>query len=290
MKPIFRQREIQASFDHNGFVKLPLLTENQSNELFHFFKETQERHAIAGGLHHTTTDTLDQGLMLAVDEKIKSILFPELEKAMFDIKPLAATYHIKETGEGSQTGIHQDPTFVDETLFYSINVWVALQDIGIENGNLFFVPGSHRAVHSLRPMPSFPIYYEQFYHELPKQVVSVPLKKGEAVAFSNATIHGATDNLSGSIRLAATLLVCPKEAEWILYYNDPASGQLTKHGLNLETFYSLGRGNKPGTTATPVPSEGAFPQISYEEFLQKTRVPKHPLKNFLRLFRRKTIA
>ena len=287
MNPIFRQEEIQVSFAQNGFVKFPLLGENQSNELFQFFKETQGQHATVSNLHHTTTDTLDRELMLSVDEKIKSLFMPELEKVMVDIKPLAATFHIKEPGEGSHTGIHQDPTFVDETRFQSINVWVALQDIGPENGNLYFVPGSHQAVHSLRPMPMFPRYYEEFSHELAKRAVGVPLKKGEAVAFSNATIHGATDNLSDSIRLAATLLVCPKVADWILYYNDPTSGELTQHPLDLEIFHGLGRGEKPKSSPKSVSAEGAFPQISYEEFLRKTSKPKSLFRNLRNLFWRK---
>ena len=290
MNPIFRQREIQRSFDQKGFVKFPLLTENQSDELYYFFRKTQGKHATVSNLHHTTTDTLDRDLMLLVDEKIKSRFMPELEKVMVDIKPLAATFHIKEPGEGSQTGIHQDPTFVDEARFQSVNVWVALQDIGPENGNLYFVPGSHKAVHSLRPMPMFPRYYEDFCHELPKRAVSVPLKKGEAVAFSNATIHGATDNRSDDIRLAATLLVCPQEADWILYYNDPQNNQLTQHQLDLEIFHGLGRGEKPKSTPMPVSSDGAFPQISYEEFLRKTSVPKNLFGSFRKIFRRKTNA
>lgn len=288
MKPIFRQKKIQASFDRNGFVKLKLLTENQVDELYRFFIANQARHATVSHLHHTTTDTMDSDLMRAVDEKLKSVLFPALQQVMNEIKPLAATYHIKEPGAGSQTGIHQDPTFVDESRFYSVNVWVALQDIGPRNGNLYFVPGSHNAVHSLRPMPVFPRYYEHFSHKLPGKSVSMPLKKGEAVAFSNATIHGATENASETIRLAATLLVCPQEAEWLLYYNDQKSGELTKHALNLDIFHSLGRGVKPVSEPVPVAADiAAFPQLSYEEFLRKTNKIGYSRLNPLNLFRRK---
>ena len=288
MQSLFKKQETQASFDQNGFVKVALLSEKQADELFSFFEETKQKHATVSDLHHTTTDTGNENLIRTVDETVKSVFVPELEKVMTDFKPLAATFHIKESGKGSETGIHQDPTFVDETRFYSVNVWVALHDITAENGNLYFVAGSHRAVHSIRSIPEHPSYYESFRDKLPGLATSVPLKKGEAVVFSNATIHGATENLSGKVRLAATLLLCSQPADWLLYYNDKQTpGRLDKYTLDMDTFMAVGRGQRPKSEPLSIPSDDAFPQLTLEDFLKKTGRSQSRLERFKNIFRRK---
>lgn len=282
MEPIFKEQANQLFFEQNGFVKVSLLPDEKVDTLLHFFQENKQRHATVSALHHTTTDTGDTSLIQSVDEKIKSVFLPELEKIMINFKPLAATFHIKEPGTGSATGIHQDPTFVDETRYYSANVWVALHDIGDANGNLFFVSGSHNAVESLRSIPFFPSYYESFKDELPKLVTTVPLKKGEAVIFSNATIHGATENLTNTTRLAATLLVCSKPAEWLFYYNDQETiGKLDKYWLDSEAFVSMSKGEKPDQRVFAENIAYAFPQISYNDFLHKTGRRVQTKKNYI---------
>lgn len=289
MEPIFIEKEQQAFFDRNGFVKLSLLSEQQADELFSFFELKKEEHATVSDLHHTTTDTGNKDLIIDVDRKIKSIFIPALEKKLQNFKPLVATYHIKEPGAGSATGIHQDPTFVDEKAFYSVNVWVALHDIGAENGHLFFVPGSHKIVDSIRSIPSHPTYYDSFRDKLPGLAESVPLKKGEAVVFSNATVHGATDNLSPSIRLAATLLLCSEKATWHLYYNNTEKeNALERYNLTMDSFIFVGRGEKPKASFEEVSSLDAFPVLTYKEFMQKTGLRKErPICKFSRFIKQK---
>lgn len=273
MEPIFREQKNQSLFEKNGFVKLALLNEAQVDELVAFFNRTRERHATVADLHHTTTDTKDEALILEVDAQIKSVFVPALENVLLDFKPLAATFHIKEPGPGSATGIHQDPTFVDETRYCSANVWVALHDIDAHNGNLYFISGSNHAVKSLRTIPSFPGYYDSFRERLPEMRVQVPLKKGEAVIFSNATIHGATENNTDSMRLAATLLVCSRPADWLLYYRDEQrpDGLLEKYHLDLQSFMTMAKGEKPAreTFREAVPYE--FPQLTHGDFVRRVK-------------------
>ena len=237
--PIFKRELMQKQFNERGFVKVSLLNEDQVQDLNDFFILNREEHFTIDKLHHTTTDTENLLLINHVDDKIKSILLPELEKILVSFKPLASCFHIKKQGAGSETGVHQDPTFVDEQNFCSANVWVALQDTNEKNGNLFFISGSNHAITSLRVTPSFPSYYDSFREIMPKLAVHVPLKKGEAVIFNNATIHGATENLSDEIRLAATLLICSERAQWLLYYQEEEkfSNKIGRYHLDLKTFF-----------------------------------------------------
>jgi hypothetical protein len=280
--PIFKSEKIQALFDKNGFVKIPLLNHEQSNKLTALFKETAKEHEIVSNLHHTTTDTQNLDLICRVDSDIKSILIPELDKILQNYKPLVATFHIKEFGLGSATGLHQDPTFVDESKYSSANVWVALQDIDEKNGNLFFISGSNHVVSSLRVTPSFPSYYEDFNDTLNEIATHVPLKKGEAVIFNNSTIHAATENLTNEIRLAATLLVCSSSADWMIYYHEENAplNKIEQYYLDFETFISIPKNGRPDKKAFQKYISYQFPKISKKDFLYKTGNNKNRKINF----------
>jgi len=268
MEPIFKDKKLQTEFDENGFVKVKLLSEIQVDELNALFNSLKAEHAEVNALHHTTTDTQKPELILQVDAQIKSVLMPELEKLMQNFKPLAGCFHIKESGAGSATGIHQDPTFVDETKFYSANVWVALHDVNERNGNLYFVPGSNK-VECLRVTPNSPNYYRDFQTDLPAMAEQVPLKKGEAVIFTNSTIHGATDNLSNDLRLAATLLVCSKSAEWLIYYKDENTppDKIEKYLLDLNSFVKMAKNGRPDKVKFKENILYNFPNLTRQQFL-----------------------
>ncbi len=290
VSPIFKNESLQTLFEKNGFVKVPLLNLQQVNELNDFFAAHKELHATVDNLHHTTTDTQNPELILSVDAKIKSVFLPELEKVLVDFKGLAGCFHIKESGIGSETGIHQDPTFVDENNFFSANVWVALQDIDKTNGNLFFVSGSNRAITSLRVTPAFPSYYESFQQALPEMATHVSLKKGEAVIFNNATIHAATENLSSDSRLAATLLVCSASAQWLLYYQEKgaANDKIEKYHLDVDTFFSIANNGRPDKKAFKEFIAYEYPQLTKEEFLSLTGRKKNYLQRITDVFRMKS--
>ena len=272
VKPIFKDDKYQHDFEKNGFITLPLLNNIQVDELNRFFVGTKKQHETVANLHHTTTDTENIELINLVDKKIKSVFLPELDKVLCNFKALAGCFHIKETGSGSATGIHQDPTFVDELKYTSANVWVALQDIDKNNGNLYFIPGSNQVVSSLRVVPTFPPYYQSFNESLPQMAIHAPLKKGEAVIFNNSVIHGATENLSNHIRLAATLLICSEEAEWLLYYKEEnaPSEMVEKYYLNLDTFISMHKGGRPSMQMFQEYLTYDFPQITKKEFIERT--------------------
>ncbi len=290
--PLFKNETLQTLFEKDGFVKVPLLNLQQVNELNDFFAARKELHATVDNLHHTTTDTQNPELIKSVDAKIKSVLLPELEKVLVDFKGLAGCFHIKETGTGSETGIHQDPTFVDENNFCSANVWVALQDIDKINGNLFFVSGSNRAVTSLRVTPAFPSYYESFQQTLPEMATHVSLKKGEAVIFNNATIHAATENLSNDIRLAATLLICSAPAQWLLYYQEKgaANDKIERYHLDVDTFFSIANNGRPNKSAFAEFVTYEYPQLTKEEFLKRIGVKKNYLQCIADFFRMNSVV
>jgi hypothetical protein len=268
IQSLFSDRLLQTKFEANGYVKVPFLNSAMADELYKLFTNTRALHHTTTCLHHTTTDTQNLDLIREVDTTIKQLFVPPLKKIMNEFKPLAGCFHIKESGAGSATGIHQDPTFTDEKTFISANVWVALHDMDERNGNLFFIPGSHK-IASLRVTPYSPNYYDDFYDSLMETAVHVPMKKGEAVIFNNATIHGATDNMSNNLRVAATLLICSKQADWLLYYkgNDVTGSHIEKYVLDFEKFIAMPKNGRPEKSALKEIVSYNFPRLTKEEFL-----------------------
>jgi Phytanoyl-CoA dioxygenase (PhyH) len=250
---------------------IPLLSPQQADSLYALYKTTYDKYTGASNLHHTTTDTQNPNLIYHTDAEIKKMFIPALDKHLINYKPLAATFHVKESGEGSATGLHQDPTFVDETQYQSANVWVALQDTNETNGNLYFLEGSHKLVPSLRITPFSPNYYNTYTSEMLAAVKQVPLKKGEAVIFYNATIHGATDNQSNDIRLAATLLISSLPAQWLIYYRDIADtkGPIEKYNLTLDEFVHMPKNGRPSALAFAEKINYQFPSLSVEAYREK---------------------
>ena len=285
VKQLFKDNKLEEDFKQNGFLKIPLLDDAQVSELVALFDKTQVEHKTLNSLHHTTTSTKKPELILKVDSLVKKIFVPELEKVLIDFKPLAACFHIKESGVGSATGMHQDPTFVNEEEYCSANVWVALHDMNEQNGNLYFIPGSNH-VKCLRITPNSPNYYQPFYDALPAMAVAVPMKKGEAVIFNNATIHGATDNRSEQLRLAATLLVCSKPADWLIYYRekDSINNKIEKYELDLNAFISMAENEgRPNRNTIKELVSYDFPEITKEEFLEITGTGKTKATYFQRM-------
>ncbi len=280
---IFIDKELQSSFEKDGFVKIPLLNEEQVNELTTLFDDTYGEHATVTTFHHTTTDTQNPDLIYRVDTQIKSVFSSSLEKFLTDFKPLVGCFHIKEVGLKSETGIHQDPTFVDESKYCSANIWVALHDIDERNGNLFFIKGSNHVVPALRVTPRSPNYFDDFQDILPALAVHVPLKKGEAVIFNNATIHGATKNLSDKVRLASTLLICSAPADWLLYYQDEntPSGKIEEYKLDLDAFVTMPKDGRPVSRSFNQYITTKFPKISKEYFLRKIKMGEDQNDSYL---------
>lgn len=278
---LFIDPALEKRFREEGYVKVPLLSAIEADKLAELFNRTRAEHESVNTLHHTTTDTQNKKVISEVDVAIKKAFAPALNGLLHNYKPLAGCFHVKQPGTGSATGTHQDPTFVDEDNFVSANVWVALHDMNDANGNLYFIPGSNK-IPCLRITPSSPTYYANFVADLVPMSVSVPMKKGEAVIFYNGTIHGATDNVSNDLRLAATLLVCSQPADWLLYYRDSnnKNGEIEKYLLDFDTFVTMPKNGRPNKAALKELIHYNFPVLTKQEF-EKAIKPQRPNRNML---------
>lgn len=230
---------IEAELNEKGFAKFSFLTEDDVNDLLKIYHEIEIKTPI-NSLHYSSTDISDYQQNIKIYSLVEEVISKPFRRLASNLKILAVGFHIKQPGIHSALGVHRDLTFVDESEYFSANIWIALQDIDKNNGNMYFLPGSHndktvRAVNSGYTVDNANL----------SDAVDVFLKKGEAVIFNNATIHGSNSNLSNNDRVALVILICPKEADWFLVYQEDNKKKRLKYMLDIDSFYSMPKNGRP---------------------------------------------
>ncbi|XP_008421907.1 phytanoyl-CoA dioxygenase domain-containing protein 1 isoform X1 [Poecilia reticulata] len=120
---------------------------------------------------------------------------------------LQSMYIFKQPGIGGEVTPHQDATFLyTEPLGRVMGLWIALEDATVNNGCLWFIPGSQSSGISRRmvrtPKGSFPltdfIGREPTYDE--DKFVAAPVKKGGVVLIHGEVVHRSAENTSEDSR------------------------------------------------------------------------------------------
>jgi Phytanoyl-CoA dioxygenase (PhyH) len=116
---------------------------------------------------------------------------------------------IRKPPQGPQTRWHQDYAFYGPADRYqSVTFWVPLHDATIENGCMWFVPGSHRGPllthQSLDNNPEIHAL-EIVDRDASKGAVACPIQVGNCTIHHPLTIHGTGPNLTEEPRLAYAL-------------------------------------------------------------------------------------
>uniref|UniRef100_A0A3B4UN34 Phytanoyl-CoA dioxygenase domain-containing protein 1 n=1 Tax=Seriola dumerili TaxID=41447 RepID=A0A3B4UN34_SERDU len=120
---------------------------------------------------------------------------------------LQSMYIFKQPGIGGEVTPHQDATFLyTEPLGRVMGMWIALEDATVNNGCLWFIPGSHNSCISRRmvrtPKGTYPltdfIGKEQAYDE--EKFIAAPVKKGGVVLIHGQVVHRSAENNSEDSR------------------------------------------------------------------------------------------
>ncbi len=141
---------------------------------------------------------------------MRAVTHPRLCEAMSDLlhgEPVElhhSTMHVKPPETGHPFPMHQDNAFYEHTDNRFLDVLVHLDDTRHENGEIRFIPGSHKQGYlkhvTKNPdgtgcTPHFP--FEQFSLE---GTVPVPARAGDVVVFNIFTIHGSHVNRTNDSR------------------------------------------------------------------------------------------
>ena len=137
---------------------------------------------------------------------VTDTLLPPAQRLLPGFRPCLGSFTVKLPGKWGEVQLHQDWTFADESRWQSLGFWCALQDIGVGDGCLEVLPGSHRLRRGWRgaaqDCPLAP--YEA---RLRTALIPLPLAAGEAVLFTQALIHASAPFASGEARVCASFLM-----------------------------------------------------------------------------------
>ncbi|MRG45458.1 phytanoyl-CoA dioxygenase family protein [Chitinophaga sp. SYP-B3965] len=109
------------------------------------------------------------------------------------------------------TSWHLDTPYWSFTDRRALSIWVALDDATLENGCLFFIPGSHLKTTFENPgigknMGAIFSVYPEFKTT---RAVAAPMKAGSCSFHNGLTIHGAHANMTPGYRRAMTCAYMP---------------------------------------------------------------------------------
>ena len=112
------------------------------------------------------------------------------------------------------TSWHLDTPFWSFSDRRAMSIWVALDDATVENGCLYFIPGSSHSTSFENPgigknMDAVFDFYPQF---IKSKSVAVPMKAGSCSFHNGLTIHGAGANMTNGFRRAMTCAYMPEGA------------------------------------------------------------------------------
>lgn len=246
---VLKNDELQEQFDKNGFVVVDLLNEGKLNELFRVLITLQED-------KKNTKLTNDSGYNLSffsesddyrkkVFETISAFFQPLVDEYLAGYEPLIINTFDKVPGTG-EVPVHQNWTFVDESKYTSVSVWIPLVDVSHANGTLEVVPGSHDTLTPYRS-PTIPWVFEGLADILKdKYMEPLNLKVGQVAILDDALLHYSSINKTDKVRSTIQLIMKPDNAPAIHYYRpQPDAQQLEVFQVDQAFFTRFKMDEKP---------------------------------------------
>jgi len=229
---ILKDKIVSLKIDDVGYCIVDFLSDEKCQKLTDVFEK-----------YHKAPDHNDGVFMGVISKKvhtdIKDVLHEELEFWFHNYKPVNA-YVVKVPGQKSFVPIHQDVAAIDELKFSTLNVWIPLQDVTIDNGVMYVVPRSHYIFSPYRGA-NVDALSKNIETELRPYFKPLYLKKGQALFFDSRMFHFSPPNLSDSNRIITVCRIFPKEAKMISYYKDPSKDDGTIEIWQCQDDYLLNK-------------------------------------------------
>ncbi len=214
MTPVFKNAELQAQFERDGFVVIPFLTDEAVSNLQTLFYDLHQD--VPNNFYSTTFNKSDQ-FKRQITKAAENLLGAKADELFSDVKKLGSSFLCKAPGEGGKMPVHQDWTVVDESKFCSVTMWIPLIDTDENNGAIRVLPGSHKFSSTLRA-PTIPVEYAKLQEEIWNEMTILPMKAGHAFIFNHALYHASSVNNTNKERIAITYGIIPAQAQLMLYH------------------------------------------------------------------------
>jgi ectoine hydroxylase-related dioxygenase (phytanoyl-CoA dioxygenase family) len=213
-----------AAYHHDGFLAIPAITTQDEVEWLRgvYDRLFAQRAGREDGNQFDLGGTDEEGKEAALPQILDPKRYaPELAEGLFRVNALAVARQLlgpdaeargehaifKPAGTGAPTPWHQDEAYWDpKTRYEALSIWMPFQEATVENGCLWFVPGSHRR----EVLPHHSIGHDPRVHGLEldegaadlSAAVACPLAPGGVTIHHNRTLHYAGPNTSGVPRRA----------------------------------------------------------------------------------------
>lgn len=286
MKPLFIDPILQEQFEKDGYVKIPLLNEEDVRILLDYYHSLPPNKVPEYGFH-VSMDNEDREYVKKVYGKLLEVMAPKADQFFQDYQIFTGSYVVKETNPKGVIPPHQDWTFVNEEEFCSVTVWTPLQEVTMDNGALGVIHGSHTFFghHRASPSPQARTPLGEHMFSIFPYLDIIDMKAGEALVFNNKTIHASPPNTSEKPRIAAGIGITQKEAQLVHYYLLPETDppQLERYEIEPEFFtrYDNGmlsnmhnEGQKPEGVKVSGHEEYKYKKVSADRLLEL--IKSHP--------------
>lgn len=210
--------------EERGFCSISLLNDEELIKLRNlagkFFEDKRDMAGLYNS-HNRNTPNVN----IALSKEIGDILKHAINRSFRGMRYFIGHFNLKPAQSDMFFNLHQDWNVVDETRFFSVQVWIPLDDSAPEHGGMFFLPGSHKFYHNYRS-GSFGLPIIEARGLLSKFIQPVTFKAKEAACFFNRTFHGTFENRLPKDRVVVLLNLLSADAPtYYFHWNKP--GQRT---------------------------------------------------------------
>lgn len=230
-KQVFRNAHWAEELTQNGIVKVAFLNEDELHNLRSFYGSMHpngEPSTMYDGIHMTIWDS-DLDYKLKIRDGIKAIIEPAFERNFMNYRAISQQFIVKRKGNDTTFPIHQDWAIVDEEKYFSLNIWIPLQDVDEKNGAMWIVKRSHKIGNKVRGAGVLFPDYIPYIEQLKPHMTSFAMKAGEALIFYHSTIHGSPHNQSNEPRVTIQVTLVPKEAPMHVYFQKSKDTPIELH-------------------------------------------------------------
>lgn len=217
MKRVFKDPEMQKTFEEQGYVTVQFYTTEEIEELNKLYDNL---HPVDEKGFYPSTFSQDKNYRQKADSEIRRIGNRTISEVLQDQQVVCGSFIVKYPGPDSEMCVHQDMTLVDETEFTGINIWCPLVDLTETNGAIYALPKSHRMFPTYRGA-TVPNIYQDVTSEIVDFMTPLYLKAGEAVIFDQSIIHYSPPNFSDEKRVVTNIYFTHKDARYRTAYYNP---------------------------------------------------------------------
>ena len=212
MRQAFQDPALQATFEREGYVVIPLLDREQVSALKQAAVRVLPDHpALNDPQGSAYVSYFDVERREPVSRLIQSFVTKRLADVLVGYQPLYSTFFYKHANAAAMD-LHQHSPCVADPAETVIDCWCPLVDCNAQTGSLQVVPRAHQLFDHVQT-PQTPLYWSAFDATLrAKHMKTLSVKAGEAVLFEDSLPHGSSANLQSKSRLATLTTMIPAEA------------------------------------------------------------------------------